>query len=74
MTAVTREYTTADGALTVEWRAPLCTHCENCYYELPLVFNPNRRPWVDLSRDTTAKITDVVNNCPSKALSIKEQQ
>ena len=73
MVPVTREYTTEDKSLTVEWRAPLCIHCANCHYALPSVFDPDRRPWVDLTKASIAEVTKAVNNCPSGALAIKEQ-
>jgi uncharacterized Fe-S cluster protein YjdI len=70
MSEPTRTYTN-DG-LTVEWRPELCTHCEDCYASLPTVFNPNRRPWVDLTRAPSKEVIETVKNCPSGALKVKE--
>jgi uncharacterized Fe-S cluster protein YjdI len=66
--AVTRRYTL--GMLIVEWRAPLCIHCGNCKAGLPAVFDPDRRPWVDLSKATPEEIREQVDLCPSGALKI----
>lgn len=68
----TRTYT--KGELSVLWQPDLCTHCEDCYFAMPEVFNPNRRPWVDLSRATDDAIVKQVGECPSGALSIVEPQ
>ena len=37
---------------------------------MPKVFNPKRRPWIELEHSDSEKITEVVNRCPSGALSI----
>jgi uncharacterized Fe-S cluster protein YjdI len=39
---------------------------------LPTVFNPNRRPWVDLTRAPAKEVIETVRNCPSGALKVKE--
>jgi len=36
----------------------------------PLVFNPRRRPWVEVTAATTDEIAAQVAKCPSGALSI----
>jgi uncharacterized Fe-S cluster protein YjdI len=57
--------------ITVYWKPSACVHASYCYRELIEVFDPGRRPWVDLSGSTTAKITEVVNLCPTEALTWK---
>ena len=32
------------------------------------MFNPQRRPWVDLSQAPATEIADIIDRCPSKAL------
>jgi uncharacterized Fe-S cluster protein YjdI len=64
----TRTYT--NGQITVEWRPELCIHCEKCFRGLPSVFDPNKRPWVNMSGATTDQITKQVSECPSAALAI----
>ena len=68
MSKPTRTY--SNGEITVEWRPELCTHCGNCMNGLPLVFNPARKPWVDMRRATTGQIENQVRQCPSGALSL----
>lgn len=58
-----------NGEIIVHWRpdAP-CIHCEVCHNGLPLVFDPKRRPWVMLANGTSEQIKEVVEQCPSGAL------
>ena len=62
-----------NGEIIVHWRpdAP-CIHCRYCHEQLPLVFDPSRKPWVMLSYDTSERIKEVVEQCPSKALTWSE--
>jgi uncharacterized Fe-S cluster protein YjdI len=68
MDHITRRY--SNGDVTVVWQPHLCIHSGNCARGLPRVFNPRRRPWVDVSVATTAEIVEQVAKCPSGALSI----
>lgn len=70
MSGPTRTY--EHNGLKVEWRPELCTHCENCHTSLPAVFDPKRRPWVDLTMAETTEITRVVGECPDGALKVVE--
>ena len=64
-----RKYT--NGEITVYWKPGACIHASYCYRELIEVFDPGRRPWVDMSGSTTERIIEVVNMCPTEALSWK---
>lgn len=66
----TREY--SNGEVTVVWQAGKCMHSGICFAGLSKVFNPRRRPWVDLSQASTEAIVAQVKECPSGALSLKE--
>ncbi|HLP72510.1 MAG TPA: (4Fe-4S)-binding protein [Bacteroidales bacterium] len=57
--------------ITVYWKPSACIHASYCYRELIEVFDPSRRPWVDLNESTTQRIVEVVNMCPTEALSWK---
>jgi uncharacterized Fe-S cluster protein YjdI len=63
------EYPT--DALTVEWRPNRCIHSGRCVRALPLVFDPRRRPWIDMTAADADAIARAVNNCPSGALQLK---
>jgi len=62
------------GMLQVLWQSELCTHCEACWHGLPQVFDPHKRPWVDMAGATTAEIIEQVEQCPSGALTIIERE
>jgi uncharacterized Fe-S cluster protein YjdI/CDGSH-type Zn-finger protein len=64
--AVTREYGTEH--ITVEWHAERCIHSANCIRALPRVFDPRRRPWVDVRAATTDAVARAVLRCPTGAL------
>jgi uncharacterized Fe-S cluster protein YjdI len=64
-----RRYKNAD--ITVYWKPSACIHASYCYRELLEVFDPSRRPWVDMNGATTEKIIEVVNLCPTEALAWK---
>lgn len=64
-----RRYT--NGEITVYWKPGACVHASYCYRELIEVFDPGRRPWVDMANSTTERIIEVVNMCPTEALTWK---
>ena len=55
--------------ITVIWQPDLCTHSTNCWRGLIKVFNPKKRPWIDMAGADTAAIIAQVAACPSGALS-----
>ncbi len=67
-----KEYSHDD--LTVEWRAHLCIHSENCWRGLPSVFHYKERPWITLDAEDKRTIIDQVHKCPSGALHIKGEE
>ena len=60
-----------NGEITVVWKPEICVHSGICARGLPLVFDPKRRPWIELQHSDTATIEKQVAACPSGALSIE---
>ena len=48
----------------------MCIHSGICAMGLAEVFDPRRKPWIDMSKAETQEIIDQVKKCPSGALSI----
>jgi uncharacterized Fe-S cluster protein YjdI len=63
---VMREY--GSHEIRVQWYASRCIHSAACVRALPLVFDPRRRPWVDVSAADADAIADAVMLCPTGAL------
>lgn len=57
----------------VEWRPALCGHSGVCVRSLPAVFDPTRRPWIDLAAADPDGIVAAVARCPSGALRARRQ-
>jgi uncharacterized Fe-S cluster protein YjdI len=69
MSQKTHKYT--NGEVTVIWQPHLCQHSAKCFKGLPGVFDPRRRPWIEMSQSTTDRIIEQVKICPSGALSFE---
>jgi len=57
------------GGITVTWQPKLCRHSGICFRGLPDVFDPRRRPWIQLQHADADAVTTQVERCPSGALS-----
>lgn len=67
---ITKKYT--NGEVTVVWKPQVCIHSTICWKAatgLPEVFNPSKRPWIELEATDTERIVEQVKKCPSGALS-----
>ena len=69
---IVKEYTNEE--ITVVWKPNLCAHSTNCWKNLVSVFDPRRKPWVDMHAASSDEIIKAVDNCPSHALSYRENK
>jgi putative redox protein len=60
----------SDDEITVVWKPELCQHSTRCFTQLPEVFNPQIRKWVNPNGASTEKTIEQVKKCPSGALTI----
>jgi putative redox protein len=58
----------ANDEITVVWTPELCWHTTICFTQLPEVFDPEVRKWVDPFGASNERIIEQVNKCPSGAL------
>lgn len=61
-----REY--RSDTISVFWYADRCIHSADCIRALPRVFNPRRRPWVELGAGSADAVAEAVLRCPTGAL------
>lgn len=60
----------SNGEITVVWKPSVCLHSTICFAGLPGVFDPRRRPWVNILGASSDAIVAQVRRCPSGALSV----
>jgi uncharacterized Fe-S cluster protein YjdI len=61
-----KKYT--NGEITVVWRPEVCQHSSRCWKGLISVFDPRKKPWINITGDTSESIVEQVKKCPSGAL------
>ena len=71
-TEVEKTHSYTNGEITVEWRPELCKHAARCATQLPQVFNPAAKPWVNMDGATSREIVEQVARCPTGALRIRD--
>ncbi len=65
-----KSHTYTNDDITVVWKPELCRHAARCATQLPTVFNPAAKPWVNMDGATSQEIREQVARCPTGALSI----
>ena len=61
----------ANEEITVFWKPEFCQHSTRCWTQLPQVFKPKDRKWIDPDGAPAERIQEQVNRCPSGALLLK---
>lgn len=72
MSSFEKHYTV--GNQTIVWKADLCQHSGICFRNLPEVFNPRVKPWIQPEHADAERVIATVRMCPSGALSMLEVQ
>lgn len=72
MPKTTTQYANTD--ITVVWQPDKCIHSKICWTNLREVFDPAKRPWVNIEGASTETIMAQVKKCPSGALSFFKNQ
>ena len=67
-----KEHAYSNGEVSIIWKPGLCCHSTKCWRGLPEVFKPGARPWITPQGMDTRRIIDQVAQCPSGALSIRQ--
>jgi uncharacterized Fe-S cluster protein YjdI len=63
-----RLQTYAEPAITVTFDPNICRHTGICLRSLPLVFDINRKRWIQPDLATADEVAAAVQRCPSGAL------
>lgn len=66
---VVKEYRTDD--LIVYWYPRQCSHAGKCWNNLLKVFDPGKKPWINLHNASPEEIIKAIDVCPSDALKYK---
>jgi putative redox protein len=69
MTGIMKKINYSNDEITVIWQPELCQHSTFCFTQLPEVFNPGIRKWVNMNGASRERIIEQVKKCPSGALS-----
>jgi putative redox protein len=59
----------SNDEITIVWKPEFCQHATRCWKQLPGVFNPTIKKWINPNGASSEKIIEQVNRCPSGALS-----
>ncbi len=66
-TIMEKQYT--NGEITIVWKPDACIHSTLCWRGMVDVFNPKKRPWINMEGAESEALIAQVEKCPSGALS-----
>lgn len=59
--------------IEITWNSEICVHAGLCARQLPEVFKPKEKPWIQTANASKERIVEQVAKCPSRALSIQNK-
>lgn len=59
----------SNGDITVVWKPDSCIHSTICWRNMLSVFDPRKRPWINMEGADSDAVIAQVEQCPSGALS-----
>lgn len=59
--------------VTVMYNPRVCSHAAHCATRLPEVFDPKSKPWCNPNGASGDRVREIVQSCPSGALSLAEE-
>lgn len=57
----------------VSYNLKRCIHAKTCVSRLPQVFDPDKRPWIQVGHTSSESLTAVIAGCPSGALHLRRK-
>jgi putative redox protein len=67
-TGETKSIKYANEEIAVLWKPEFCQHSTRCWKQLPQVFKPSIKKWIDPDGAPAERIREQVDHCPSSAL------
>lgn len=64
----TKQIKYANEEITVLWKPEFCQHSTRCWTQMPLVFNPRVKKWINPDGAPAERIEQQIKFCPSGAL------
>lgn len=64
----TKKIKYANEEITVGWKPGFCQHATRCWTQLPPVFKPSEKKWIDPGGASAERIEQQIKECPSGAL------
>jgi putative redox protein len=64
----TKQIKYGNDEITVVWKPEFCQHSTRCWTQMPMVFNPQIKKWINPDGAPAASIEQQVKACPSGAL------
>ena len=58
--------------ITLTYDSNRCIHAAECVNSLPSVFDPDKKPWIQVDNDSAEKVKEAVHHCPTGALQYHE--